>query len=283
VSAAFHEQAMLLGPQENLVGIVSLPTLATTGRPTVVVLNAGVLHRVGPHRMHVHLARRLAALGFACLRLDLAGIGDSLAVAGSQSFRESAVADTRAAMNDLARTLGSERFVLVGLCSGADNALAAALADERVAAIVVLDPPAYPTRRSRARKLARRIAILGPVGALRWSVAVADRTVRARLQALRAPAGGGPAPEEGRETPPLPVYRRDLRTLVDRGVKVLSIYSGSLGDRYNDADQLFEVMPELRDRVDHLYFPEANHMFTERFAQAELLDAITVWVDRSFR
>jgi hypothetical protein len=63
---------------------------------------------------------------------------------------------------------------------------------------------------------------------------------------------------------------------------VLAIYSGIHGAGYNDADQLFEVFPELRGRMDHVYFPNANHTFTELAAQAELIATVTRWLDRQF-
>ena len=66
-----------------------------------------------------------------------------MASSDAATFRDSAVADTRAAMTGLTEALGSVRFVLFGVCSGADNAVATALVDERVAAIVLVDPPAY--------------------------------------------------------------------------------------------------------------------------------------------
>ena len=50
---------------------------AEAGQPWVVLLNAGIIHRIGPNRLYVQLARRLASRGHAVLRFDLAGIGDS--------------------------------------------------------------------------------------------------------------------------------------------------------------------------------------------------------------
>src|SRR5882724_3373080 len=122
-----RDEVLRFGPEGQLVGIVSHPPEANSpARPTTmrgsglsfIVLNAGVLHRVGPHRLHVVLARRIAAGGIASLRLDLGGIGDSMASSDAATFRDSAVADTRAAMTGLTHTLGSERFVLFGVCSG---------------------------------------------------------------------------------------------------------------------------------------------------------------------
>src|SRR5215475_3162536 len=86
-----RDEAVRLAPEGQLVGILSHPAanpLTSTGSPApgVIILNAGVLHRVGPHRLHVLLARRLAASGFTGLRLDLGGIGDSIASSDAASF-----------------------------------------------------------------------------------------------------------------------------------------------------------------------------------------------------
>src|SRR6185436_6886506 len=97
-----RDEAVRLAPEGQLVGILSYPpgaqpaarsdTLspATPAAPAFIILNAGVLHRVGPHRLHVILARRIAASGLPSLRLDLGGIGDSIASSDATSFRDSA-------------------------------------------------------------------------------------------------------------------------------------------------------------------------------------------------
>jgi pimeloyl-ACP methyl ester carboxylesterase len=237
---------------------------------------------VGPHRLHVALARRIAAAGVASLRVDLGGIGDSVASSDATSFRESAVADTRVAMTALTAALGAQRFILFGVCSGADNSLATALVDDRVAAIVLVDPHTYPTRRSQLRYLRTRVAERGSArDAARWGLTVAVRRLGQLADRLRRPAD----PESssgGRERPPIEVFRSQLTALVDRGVRVLAVYSGIHGAGYNDRDQLFELFPELRGRIDHMYFAGANHTFTELGVQAELIDAVTAWITKRF-
>lgn len=284
-----REQALHLGPDDHLVGILAGPAEATgVVRPVVIFLNAGVIHRVGPHRLHVLLARRLAERGVTSLRLDLSGIGDSRPVPGALSFRQSSVADTRAAMDRLASETGISRFVVFGLCSGADNALATAAVDDRVVGLVVLDPPVYATSQARARKLAKRVRQLGGVRAVAtWTAGVVARRIRTRVAGLIKPGvepPPGDADEEiqtgGRAPPPLAVYRAQLTGLVARGVEILAVFSGVHGERYNDADQLFELFPELRGKVDRAYFPGANHMFTELAAQATLASTVTAWIER---
>jgi len=274
-----RDEAVAFGSEGQLVGIVSHPAHPVPGRPAVLLLNAGVLHRVGPHRLHVVLARHLAARGNPGLRLDLGGIGDSVVSSDAATFRESAVADTRAAMSGMTAATGVERFVLFGVCAGADNSIATALVDDRVAGIVLVDPHTYATRRSQLRDLRDRVAKRGgPVDAARWIVRVAVRRARAAL----ARRGVEPPPAEGREAPPIATFRAQLTQILDRGTRVLAIYSGIHGAGHNDADQLFEVFPELRGRMDHVYFPDANHTFTELAAQAQLIDTVTGWLDRQF-
>jgi hypothetical protein len=65
-------------------------------------------------------------------------------------------------------------------------------------------------------------------------------------------------------------------------VRILAIHTSALGIRCNDAGQLFESFPGLRGKVESLYFPKANHTFTELSEQAALVAAVTGWCDRYF-
>lgn len=289
IESIVRDDVLRLGPDEQLVGIVSHPPdgspaarLPTKVEHALLILNAGVLHRVGPHRLHVKLARRIAAHGIRALRLDLGGIGDSMASSDAATFRESAVADTQVAMAGMTQHYRSERFVIFGVCSGADNALATALVDPRVAGVILVDPPTYPTRRSKLRHLRARIAEHeGPRALARWAFGLAERRARLALATLGRRGAEDP-PSEGREIPPPEIFGAQLQQIVERGVRVLAVFSGIHGARYNDADQLFELYPALRGRLDHLYYPGANHTFTELGAQAALLDAVTAWTQRRF-
>jgi hypothetical protein len=287
IDSIVRDEVLQLGSEGQLVGILSHPPDGAAGAagertdaPAIIILNAGVLHRVGPHRLHVGLARQIAARGNPSLRLDLGGIGDSIASSDATTFRDSAVADTRTAMTGLGAAQGLRRFVLFGVCAGADNAIATALVDDRVAGIVLVDPHTYPTRRSKLRDLRVRVANRGSLReVVRWGLRVSER--RLRLAIARARGVGDP-PAEGREPPPVETFRAELAQLVERGVRILAVYSGIHGAGYNETDQLFELFPELRGRMDHVYFPDANHTFTELTAQRELIATVTAWIDRRF-
>ncbi len=274
----FPERVLHLGDDHNLIAIAAETGTPSTTKPTVLMLNAGVLHRVGPRRLHVALARILARVGFATCRVDLSGIGDSRVITGNRSFRESAVADTVTVMDHIARESGAQRFVLFGLCSGADNALAVAANDTRVAGLVLIDAPSYPTLRSYVRKFIGRAARLGPV-----AVATATLAAAARFSAhlvFRRPQSR--AESGGRQAPPKAEHYQLLDRLTNRGTRVLCVHSAAMRERYNDKDQLFELYPKLRGRVDTAYFGDADHVFTEIAAQTRLIDTVVAWLNRNY-
>jgi|GEM_PF-154105 len=328
--AASREEVLLIGSAGNLMSIITRPATARTRAaeavraapapsaavelrsdagvnpgtegvragaegaqpPTVIFLNAGVIHRVGPHRLHVTLARELAAGGSTAIRVDLSGIGDSRPLSGDLSFRQRSVSDARATMDEATAAGAAPRFVLFGLCSGADNAVATALADDRVVGVVLVDPFTYPTLPSVARKVAVMVRRLGgPRRVVLWGAGIVARRARGQMEAIkrRVKQGGRPAEAEeepaqnGREVPPKDVFGAQLGALERRGVKILALYSGTHGDRYNHPDQVFEMFPHLRGKIERQYYPDVNHTFTELAAQRRLRATVTDWVNRQFR
>src|ERR1044072_1198890 len=67
--------------QDTAVGILT-HRQKNEERPTIVFFNAGMIHRIGPNRIHVKLARKLSNEGYDVFRFDLGGQGDSIALPG---------------------------------------------------------------------------------------------------------------------------------------------------------------------------------------------------------
>lgn len=129
----------------SLFGILAEPALAPAGTFAVVLLNAGAIRRVGPNRMWVDFARRWAARGITTFRVDVEGIGDATGDGQrytdvSELYEPSFVAQVQLALDRLSDLRGVERFILLGLCSGAFWSFHTALEDPRVAAAIMLNP-----------------------------------------------------------------------------------------------------------------------------------------------
>ena len=120
----------------RIVGILCEPEGTTTRDDWVVFLNAGKERRIGPNRMTTEYARAWAREGLPSLRFDLPGIGDS-----DGEYVETAFASvTGAALDVLATEHGAQDFALVGVSAGGPLAFAVAQADERVAAVSLVNP-----------------------------------------------------------------------------------------------------------------------------------------------
>lgn len=78
---------------------------------------------MGPSRLQLELAHALSDQGIAGLRFDLSGVGDSETSSLGGYPAERLVSEVRQAMDYLQHGKAHQRFVLLGLCCGADDAL----------------------------------------------------------------------------------------------------------------------------------------------------------------
>lgn len=121
---------------EELYGVLSVPS--EPFEIGVVIVVGGPQYRVGSHRQFALLARHLAAAGFAVLRFDVRGMGDS---SGEFPGFESVDPDISAAITSLRREVPEVRqVVLWGLCDAASAALLGPRSLEAVAGLVLLNP-----------------------------------------------------------------------------------------------------------------------------------------------
>jgi len=119
-----------------LVGIIHRPK--TPARRAVVIVVGGPQYRVGSHRQFVLLARALAKGGYAVLRFDYRGMGDSCAV--MRTF-EDVGGDIKSAIDVFCQKVPEiDEIVLWGLCDAASAGLFYASDDPRVVGVVALNP-----------------------------------------------------------------------------------------------------------------------------------------------
>ncbi len=266
------ESAHRFGSGDSLVGVLARPEeAATRGRTAVITLNAGFVHKIGPSRVYVALARQLAARGLPVLRFDFSMNGDSGTRSDLVPFREACVEEAGEAMDFVEAITGCTRFVLIGFCLGGDAVLRVARADTRVSGVVAvnalsfgLDPHLYP--RVRVRALARHHRRVVLRERFRWSALV--RAIGLHVKVLL------PRPRIRAEDTPFPA-------LLERGVPIHLLHS----EADEGLDHLHSIerssLAELRRQGQfHLdVVPGADHAVSERRSQGQVLEAIHACVD----
>ncbi|MEQ1731549.1 MAG: alpha/beta hydrolase [Vicinamibacterales bacterium] len=270
------EMCSLFGGSRHLAGTLCVPDDRTPEPVAFVLFNAGVIHRIGPHRFNVKLARALAASGFSSLRFDLSGQGDSQREPTFAPLAQQAVADVRAAMDHLERTVGVKRFVIAGMCSGANHGLSAAHADGRVVGLWMYDGFHYPTPKTRRLYYQNQLQSQGVSGVCRWLVR--------RVTALgRRSQGNAPkdVSEYWQDAPPREVYGATLRDLVTRNVDIFMVQSGSFPGDYNYADQFLDGFREFVGEAIRCDFePTFDHTVTTVDAQRRVIASLLNWAQR---
>lgn len=282
------EEVVLFGKTGSLVGIITDPPEVERGknRPAVILLNAGVIHRVGPNRLYVKMARNLAAMGFVVLRFDFSGIGDSKVRDDNLPFQKSVITEAQEAINYLNAARGTERFVLGGICSGARISFQIACRDPRVVAAVLINTGTYQYNTSKAlksfiknRKNTRYYWKIALFNSESWLKAIQGkvnyqgilRAVGFQLKSLFDRKKKGMS--EGNNV------IAEFRLLIERGVRLLLVYSEGdpgldffqmiLGDEIHELTSNGRLKVEIIKRVDHTFTPLSS--------QENLLEAVGNW------
>ncbi len=274
-----QEISALFGPDRGLMGILTLPAAGSAARPVaILMLNAGAIYRVGPHRINVKLARRLSQNGFTSLRFDLSGLGDSRGSAERIHYKEQAVHDMQAAMDHVQASTGIDRFIVFGICSGAINGYELAIADERVVGLTLLDGFMFPSSRTRWQRKWHRLRAV-PV-----NPAMFERTwrwLKRKFSEVGRPAGMFATDSLALTAPE---FEASMNALLSRGVATYFIYSATLQLVDNGRRQLdaFEKGSFI-DRLKYEFLAEVDHTVTSLAAQRTLVNAVCGWVGENFK
>lgn len=254
------------------VGVLTTPAMSAASPIGVVLLTGGPQYRAGAHRQYVHLARGLSAAGYAALRFDARGKGDS---SGEFEGFESQDRDIASAIDALmAQVPHVRRVALFGLCDGAS---AAALyvdrvGDPRVAQLLMLNPwVQHEQSQARAQLKHRYFGRL-----VEWATwrrllrgSIGWRAWIGLFAALRtAASGSGPQPFE----------RPDFRTAVFSGLgkRPATLLLSSTDATAQEFHAFFSrVLKRHRQSLSRgaecIWIQQADHTLTTREAQAECL------------
>ncbi len=299
VQASSHcvqEVACSFGDQSQLVGVYTPPEQFEACDVCAIYITAGLLHHVGPTRLHVELARDLSANNVAGFRFDLSGIGDSETSSLGGYFTERSVAEIRAAMDYAQQQFKHKKFVLIGLCSGADDAIATAQVDPRVCGVVLLNGYAYPAGKFKLYRFKEfylpRIFMLEK-WANKFKALLSGRKTKSDLTDTGAASADAIDAEEKaaiialdddyRYIPPMAETGKIIQTLSGKGVQLFFVYNGSEHDVYTYQGQLVDMFPELAGdkNVKEAYLKEADHTFVLKADRDKLSKWLQDWFTSS--
>jgi exosortase A-associated hydrolase 1 len=262
---------------DTLVGVLSEPSAPReTG---VVIVVGGPQYRAGSHRQFVLMARAIAQQGFAVLRFDARGMGDST---GAPRAFEHIGEDIDAAIATLVAQVPAVRQVaLWGLCDGASAALLHAdeARDPRVRGLVLLNPwvrsPESLARVHLRHYYWQRLTqpefwkklLRGGVGQAAW---------RDLLSNLRARRSAPPAVQ-------LPFQHRMARGWMTFEGSILLVLSGNdyTAKEFVDATRSEPAWSRALQhaRLQRHDLPDADHTFTASAWRQRVDDVTIAWLE----
>lgn len=278
-----HEDPVLLADGSPMLGLVSLPPAESADRSWVLFVPNRYARRIGPNGLYRRWARSWAQSGLPSFRVDVNGTGDAGGPDGETDwdmYQPHCVDDVVRALDFVREEFDGDRAAVVGLCSGGYLGFHAALRDEMVKDVFLLNPQMLlwtdvETSVTMATKLRGRLVrpkswlrlLRNPVGSLRFVLPVVRRVLVADLRwRLKL-----------RKDRPIDQWIRDsIRTLGERGCRLHFVFSeddSGLGylTRYLGPD-----MHGLADQpnVSFHVIEGADHTFTSLDRQLALHDLI---------
>jgi pimeloyl-ACP methyl ester carboxylesterase len=260
--------------------------------PTIVLPNAGSAHHVGPNRLHVLLARRLAASGFPTLRFDLPGLGDSFVDDSAREnvpYLPTSSDVVAAAIAELQLIRSANTFILMGLCSGAHTSFHAALdlSDAPIVESVLINPLTFYYTNGMPLDLVQT------AGDAKWQRQL-DATPRLqrwvkqlrrhlgiafyRLRRIRPTTAVGIWRKVRRRdrVPPRGDLERDLHRMVESDRELTFVFS-----RFDPGYDLLMInaaptVKKLRkkNRITLWHIEDANHTFEAKHSRKILFDSL---------
>ncbi len=257
------ERVVRLGPR-RLVGVLTEPERAP--RSTILWLNTGAEPHVGTGRAWVDYARELAADGYASVRLDFSGFGESpdLGHAPGRPYDAHCQDELRDVVADL-HARGHRRVVAAGLCAGAWVATAVA-ADGQVDGVIAINPQLYwqpgdpveasilnETRPRREPEI-RRFRRIRRTGAW-WALDAIG---------IRHPAA------------------RRLRAIDRRGIPVLAVFADGDDGREFLRDRVGRSWAHVlrQGHIEEAVVPEIDHAMHRVWLRPAMVEVIRAWLDR---
>lgn len=266
---------------KRLVGVLSLPASSGSAPPVgIVALHGWSGYRIGPHGILTELMRRAAALGYACLRFDFRGRGDSEGEM-EEATRASMIADGIRATEVLRERVGCQQVVLAGMCAGSQVAIGVAAMGGRADGLMLWSAPVSEQETEKKAVAAKRRHFLGEYArklfrAATWRKLVTGKLRPRRiLQVLSGRAGLAAA---------------DDRTVDLQAARLFAHFAGPVLLLYGTHDPMIAVaLPYyqqlLQGGQSHVTLATiegANHSFYGTHWKEEVLERSLAWLQQEF-
>jgi alpha/beta superfamily hydrolase len=292
-----HQEAIHFGNDHNLFGILTQPKETLHKElPIIILLNAGLVHRIGPNRIYVNLAYELANESFTSFRFDFSGIGDSENTLADKNNDNKCLQDTMMAIDYLWKNFDVNKFVLVGICSGADIAFQAALKSENILAICLINSACINFNKAGINykqvqmKTNLRYYKKNMFNLARWKKILTWESSLFTFTNLRSLIKNiVPALSKNTKTTlEISDYNplKEWYTIVDRGTNVYHILSegSSSLDLFNHISGRTDYrLPGPFSKIKRHIMKDADHVFTPIWSQEHVISLICNWLKELYK
>lgn len=291
------ERAVQL-PGTPLFGILSLPAQGQPQR-AVLMLNAGSIRHTGAGRVSVLMARRWAVQGWAVLRMDVSGIGDSAPRPGApdnEVYTLRAQDDIDSALAYLRNELGIRQCVGTSVCSGGYHLFKAAVRGAPLDGVVPVNPLVFfwkdgmeldaPMAAHAVASEAARYqkSMLDPAKWLKLIKGQADYRALVGVMSRRVLSKLTPIAREAARALRIPLaddLGAELLSLAKRGVALAFVFSAGdpgLELLRNQGGRPYEQL-KAEGKIEITMIPGADHVFTDYGKRQALSDVLTAALD----
>lgn len=271
----------------------------------ILFVHAGIQGRHGNTNQYVTYARAFSKMGYHCMRFDPNGMGDGQGVIEQMPIRDfygsvmtgRYVEDTLDAIQEF-RKLGMRKIYLFGLCGGAITSLLTAPFDKELAGLILLSCPVIidsskvdfklriPGELAKRYLLPYLWKIFVPKYWLRVLTLKTDfKTIAENLHALARDTFFGKRTAIHSEEDNSEVTRPKVNPLfleaygaVSESRKILWFFGDDDGFWFDFKSEVYEKQYlRVHDQLEVL--KNANHMFTLREWQMQILSVTQTWLE----
>lgn len=297
-----REELLCFGRSSNKVGIYTgLDLYSESSELCAIFLNAGLIHKIGPNRLYVDMARDLTSLGISSFRFDFSGIGDSDDGVSQQNYADIQMDEIKEAMDAVQNRFQKENFILIGICSGAEIAFGyASHGDRRIVGLSLIDG-VYTDKRllknayqTAGRKTAVRYYLKNMFSLRRWIKVFSGKSGLFKLNNLlvlvqlivlfaKKLIRKTPKPEK-KQSPKIEITIDDWLKVFEQDIKTHLIFCE--GDTAVDVYKLTigpKLIPYQNSAFLSLDFlKDVDHTFTPVWSQVLLRKMVCDWVKEKY-